>query len=284
VDYTVGLKPWFTAHVLRNPIKELEYMNIFLPPPKSNAYYHGKLTTIVYKDCEQTPMYVSRELGDYTKAYEIFNQLGELVATGSPSKMVPGQFYFKDRLGLAFAMAGSPTVAVAVGLEGPETHGGNDNPVYDFDHWQVWYMGGYNSNTYLKEPMHRWVIAAIVQEHALLKTLQLNPTYASPYAGFLILSAVLILGMVVVFFYAFVCIFQMVYPPRKQDPNPFMTMDIGGHPYGSFALTHQRRKHLKSRLARQLKNLIDDLLRGLATYEISALRTVWLSDARVQQP
>lgn len=244
VDYVVGLKPWFTAHVLRNPDKELEYMNIFLPPPKSDAFY-GAMTTIVYKDCEQTPMYVSRELGHYTRTYEIFNQLGELVATGSPSKMTPGQFFFKDLQGLAFALAGSPSIAAAVG--GNVAYGGkwsppkkDKNPVYDFDHWQVWYMGGYNSNTYLKEPMHRWVIAAVVQEHALMKTLQLNPSSASQYTAFVILSAVLVLGLMGVCLCAFVRIFRMVYPPKKRDPNPFMTMDIGGHPYGSFALAHQR--------------------------------------------
>ena len=77
-------------------------------------------------------MYVSREFkrGDY----EIFNHLGQLVATGSPSELVAGQLYFKDDAGIAFAIAGSPTISeVATGFKEwlPQYH------QYDFEHWQV---------------------------------------------------------------------------------------------------------------------------------------------------
>jgi len=197
-------------------------------------------TTVVYVDCESTPMYVSREFERGT--YEIFNHIGQLVATGAPAELVPGQLYFKDDLGVPFAIAGSPTISqVATGQTQwlPQYH------LYDFDHWQVWFMDGFNSLTYLKEPEHRWVIAAVVQEHAILNTL-IHPATGGTstplqYIAFVGMTIVTFLGIVLMSCCACNQIFFMVYPPKKmQKGNPFMVEDIGGHPYGSFGLTHQR--------------------------------------------
>ena len=113
LDYYVDEKPWFHARVLKNPDLELEHMRIWLPPPYKKP---RALTTVAYMDCEGTPMYVSREFKD--NDYEIFNHLGQLVATGHPSQMAPGHLYFKDTRGLAFAIAASPTIAeVATGFK-----------------------------------------------------------------------------------------------------------------------------------------------------------------------
>jgi hypothetical protein len=247
VDYEVALKPWFTAQVLRIPEQELRDMSIFLPPPPKNLT--GKVTTIVYKDCGLTPMYVSRQLGAYSQHFEVFNHLSQLVATGHPSKMVKGQLYFNDPSGLTFALAGSPTIAEAVGTSLERTYA-RSNDAYDFDPWQVWYTSGWTSVSYLKEPEHRWVIAAIVQEHSLLNTMKLDPSKATPYIAFLILCTVVCLGIVGMCLCTFVSIFKTVYPPRKQAPeNPFMTMDVGGHPYGSFAARGERERERHSKRA-----------------------------------
>lgn len=237
LDYYVDQKPWFHAKVLRNEELELRKMNIFLPEPRKKAI--RPMTTVVYMDCESTPMYVSREFerGDY----EIFNHLGQLVATGAPAELVPGQLYFKDDLGIPFAIAGSPTIAeVATGFKEwlPQYH------QYDFDHWQLWYMDGFNSLTYLREPDQRWIIAAVVQEHALLNTL-IHPatggtTTPLQYTGFVGLTIAAFLGVMLLGCCSCAKIFVMVYPPKKTVGNRFLVEDIGGHPYGSFALTHQR--------------------------------------------
>jgi len=251
IDYYVDLKPWFHAKVLRNEELELRKMNIWLPPPRRVRNSYGKpigekndekrtepSTTVVYADCESTPMYVSREFerGDY----EIFNHLGQLVATGAPSELHPGQLYFRDDVGMPFAFAGSPTISeVANPIQGkewlPQDH------LYDFDHWQVWFMDGFNSVSYLKEPDNRWVIAAVVQEHAILNTLMYSPNGDAQtplqYVAFVGLTIASCLGMVILSCCACGQIFVMVYPPKKSAKgNPFMVEDIGGHPYGSFAL------------------------------------------------
>jgi len=238
IDYYVDLKPWFHAKVLRNAELELRKMNIWLPPPREKPIL--PVTTVVYVDCESTPMYVSREFerGDY----EIFNHLGQLVATGAPSELVKGQLYFRDDAGTPFAIAGSPTISeVATGFKEllPQYH------LYDFEHWQVWFMEGFNSISYLKEPEHRWVIAAVVQEHAILNTLMHSSTgeTSTPlqYVAFVGATIATCLGMVILSCCACGQIFLMVYPPKKAvKGNPFMVEDIGGHPYGSFALMHER--------------------------------------------
>jgi len=233
LDYYVDLKPWFHAKVLRNADLELDHMRIWLPDPQGKK--PRATTTVVYMDCEGTPMYISREFkrGDY----EIFNHLGQLVATGSPSELVPGQLYFKDDAGQAFAIAGSPTISeVATGFKEwlPQYH------QYDFEHWQVWYMDGFNSLTYLKEPDHRWVIAAVVQEHAILNTLVEGSTgeasTPTQYMVFVGLILVVVLGVLSLMLASCGYIFFMVYPPKRVvKGNPFVVEDIGGQPYGSFA-------------------------------------------------
>lgn len=232
LDYYVDLKPWFQAKVLRNPDLELDHMRIWLPPPNKKMK-RAVPTTVVFMDCEGTPMYVSREFEN--NQYEIFNHVGQLVATGAPSEMVKGQLYFKDEVGLAFALAGSPTLAeVATGhVEWlPQDH------LYDFDHWQVWFMDGFNSVTYLKEPDNRWVIAAVVQEHAILNTL-LHPATGgtatpSQYIAFMGLIVVTCFGAVGLCLGAAAYIFTMVYPTKKVvKANPFLVEEIGGQPYGT---------------------------------------------------
>jgi len=230
LDYYVDLKPWFHAKVLRNADLELDHMRIWLPEPKNKP---RATTTIAYMDCEGVPMYVSREFkrGDF----EIFNHIGQLVATGSPSELVQGQLYFKDDAGLAFAIAGSPTIAeVATGYKEwlPQYH------QYDFDHWQLWYMDGFNSVTYLKEPDNRWVIAAVVQEHAILNTLTESATgeISTPtqYMTFCALILVVCLSVIALALYSCGYIFYMVYPKKMAvKGNTFITEDIGGLPYGS---------------------------------------------------
>lgn len=231
VDYYVDLKPWFHAKLLKNPDVELSHMRIWLPEPKK----HRAMVTMVYMDCEGTPMYVSREFksGDY----EIFNHIGQLVATGGPAEMVPGQLYFKDPKGRAFAIAGSPTIAqVATGY----TEVLPQDDLYDFDHWQVWYMEGFGSTSYLKDAEHRWVVAAVVQEHAIFNTLTHNPSGSqgistpSQYIVFMGVIVLTCLGIASLCFYSCLNIFQMVYPPRKViKGNPFMVEDIGGPGYGT---------------------------------------------------
>jgi hypothetical protein len=245
VDYFVDQKPWFTAQVLKNPIKELESMLIELPPPRKTFYEDPKdWHTVVYKDCENTPMYVSRELGLNTGDFEIFNQLGQLVATGSGTDLVPGQIYFRDLKGQPFAIAGSPSIhqAVAPNPEVEEVQWKPDHQAWDFDHWQVWYLSGWEDCTYLKEPDNRWVIAAVVQEHAILSILQEDSVSSIPFVAFLISCVVACFAGVGICCFACSRIFFLVYPSKKQSTeNPFMTIDIGGHPYGSFALAHQKR-------------------------------------------
>lgn len=233
LDYYVDLKPWFHAKVLRNAALELRHLRIWLPEPRNKEHRdHQPITTIVYMDCEGTPMYVSREFEK--NEYEIFNHLGQLVATGHEAEMVPGQLYFKDDVGVEFAIAGSPTISqVATGTTEwlPQYH------QYDFDHWQVWFMDGFNSLTYLKEPDHRWVIAAVVQEHAILQTL-IHPSTGgtstpSQYLVFTALIVATCLGALSLCCLSFGRIFQMVYPPKNAvKGNPFLVEDIGG--YSSF--------------------------------------------------
>jgi len=238
IDYYVDLKPWFHAKVLRNPALELRKMRLWLPAPKNKKIL--PMATVVYLDCENTPMYVSREFdrGDY----EIFNHLGQLVATGAPAELVPGQLYFRDDVGIPFAIAGSPTIAeVATGYQ----EWSQQDHLYDFNHWQVWYMAGFNSVTYLKEAEYRWVIAAVVQEHAILNTLMHSATgeasTPNQYVAFIGMTIGVFLGIIALSLCACSRIFFMVYPPKKTlYRNPFMVEDVGGHPYGSFALTHQR--------------------------------------------
>lgn len=243
LDFYVDQKPWFHAKVLRNEELELDQMRIWLPPVNKKQS-HETTTTVVYMDCEGTPMYVSREIGNQlgdvrnqASTYEIFNHLGQLVATGAPSDvMQPGQLYFKDDAGVAFALAGNPTAAqVATG----KVEWLPQRSSYDFDHWQVWFMEGFNSVTYLKEPDHRWVIAAVIQEHAILNTLvpdRLTQTHSNPtqYLVFLGLIVGLCVGAASLCLMSCGSIFYMVYPPKKVfKGNPFMTDDIGGNPYGS---------------------------------------------------
>jgi|Transcript_96763 hypothetical protein len=245
LDYFVDQKPWFTAQVLKNPAKELENMLIELPAPNSIRFgledprnWH----TVVYKDCENTPMYVSREIGLNTGNFEIFNQLGQLVATGGRSGLVSNQFYFRDPDGAAFAIAGSPSIAEGLGSLAEEIDWKPDHMSFDFDHWQVWFVPSFGSSTYLKEPDNRWVIAAVIQEHAILTILEKDPSAALPYFIFLISSVVAVCAGLGICCFACSQIFFLVYPSKKPSTeNPFMTMDIGGHPYGSFALARQKR-------------------------------------------
>lgn len=229
LDYYVDLKPWFHAKVLKNEDLELEHMNIWLPPP---SHKYRALTTIAYMDCEGTPMYVSREFKNNN--YEIFNHLGQLVATGHPSELVKGQLYFQDENGLPFAIAGSPTIA-QVATDIPEWL--PQNHLYDFDHWQVWYMAGFNSVTYLKEPDSRWVIAAVVQEHAILNTLiEKGGSVSTPVQYVLCLTLIVLgcLGIASLCLLSCQRIFFMVYPPKRMErSNPWMVEEIGGQVYGS---------------------------------------------------
>jgi len=233
INYLVDLKPWFQAKVLRNVDLELAHMRIDLPAPHKKP---RAMTTVVFMDCVGTPMYVSREFKG--NEFEIFNHIGELVATGSPSEMVPSQMYFKDDKGISFAIAGSPTIATGVKEVLHQRH------LYDFDHWQIWFMDGFNSQTYLKEPDSRWVIAAVVQEHAILQTLMPTANTADPllyftampvqYQLFLLLILATCLGGIGLCLLAFRGMFFMVYPPKKVfKGNPFLVEDIGGQPYGT---------------------------------------------------
>lgn len=241
VGYWVDLKPFFSSRVLYDAEKQLERMRIWLPPLRKKV--HGAVTTIVYEDCEHQPMYISRTLGR-NHDFEIFNHLGEFVASGGVSDMVPGQLYFKDELDLPFAIAGSPSVSYAA--LNMDLHRPSGDP-WDFNMWQVWYMQGFNSVSYLKEPDNRWVVAAVVQEHSILNAIrsEFGPadvfTTPAPYLSFVTLNVLIVVAVLV--FSVFVCskIFMMVYPPKKAvRENPFLVMDIGGHPYGSFALAHQK--------------------------------------------
>lgn len=240
VDYDVDIKPFFSARVLYNADKQLEHLRIWLPPPRKK--FHGAIRTIVYEDCEHQPMYVSRELGR-NHDFEIFNHLGEFVASGGVSDLVPDQLYFKDELDLAFAIAATPSISYAALNKDLERPAGDP---WDFNMWQIWYFGGFNSESYLKEADNRWVVAAVVQEHAILNamTSEWGPVdvvkVSIPYLCFVTLNVVIAIAFVVLLTCCCGKIFLMVYPPKKVVENKFLTMDIGGHPYGSFALTHQK--------------------------------------------
>jgi len=233
LDYFVDVKPWYHAKVLKNPDLELRHMRIWLPPPRKKT--HRSMTTVAFMDCDGTPMYISREFKN--QEYEIFNHLGQLVALAHQSEMMPGHLYFTDNKNVPFAIAASPTVGqVTTGQVEviPQEH------LYDFDHWQVWFMEGAESNTYLKEPDKRWVIAAIVQEHAILENFADNFADAifvhvpTQYILCLAIIVMCTLGIALLCLYACRGIFFAVYPPpKKQQGNPFMIEEIGGSQYGS---------------------------------------------------
>mmetsp|Transcript_24429 Transcript_24429/g.42749 ORF Transcript_24429/g.42749 Transcript_24429/m.42749 type:complete len:341 (+) Transcript_24429:102-1124(+) len=231
VDFYVDAKLLLRARAIRDPQMELEAFGVDLVDEKSNNI------VVILKDCDDVPMYFVKELTN--GECEIFDHWGELIARGTHGETIADQIYFKDDAGDPIAVAQSPIITMSEEEKTQESYRQPD----DLDTWQVWFPSMFSSRSSLRDPILRYVIAAVVQERAVRKAMSIPGTNSqvmpSSRVFVVLFLVVLSAGFLALCVVACSCTFHLVYPLRKpKDPtenpfltdirNPYNTMDILG--------------------------------------------------------
>lgn len=236
VDFYVDAKLLLRARAIRHPeqSRELEAFGVNLLDEDEAK---GTRVVVVLKDCDDVPMYFIRELSD--GECDIFNHWGKLIARSSRGETISDQIYFKDEAGDPIAVSQSPIITMSE--EETQQAWLSPNKPDELGPWQVWFPSAFSSRSNLRDPILRYVIAAVVQERAVRKAMTVPGTdrVVTPYSHifFECFLVVVFAGSLALLIGTCSCIFSFVYPPRKSpDPvenpflkdirNPYNTMEV----------------------------------------------------------
>jgi len=123
----------------------------------------------VLRDCVGVPMYSFRIRRGERYAYDVFDRDGALIARSiyNGSTYFPKQLVFLDKAGDPLAIAEAPEIMRPTTLGRTWSH--EDRNLEDaMTVWEVMFYDARHSKSALVQAQHRWVIASIVQNCALI--------------------------------------------------------------------------------------------------------------------
>lgn len=195
---------------------------------------------VVIRDCDDQPLYTLWVSTRFPKTLEIYNREGTLLAKGEevdpalhgkPSKK-QGYWIFTDPQGKELANAATPQLGDWEPFK-PAIEG---TPVP----WEVLFTTQAQDTNLTSFPRvlaaanERWVIAAALQWRTCQDMQRSRPSVidAFPPPLVMICTIVFVLGMCFMFRLLFSCIFDLVYPPKRdENRSPYLfewMMDIYG--------------------------------------------------------
>jgi len=197
---------------------------LFKTEPNTKENDDGSTTQIVIlQDCESVPMYSLVVRGQEGRfEYDIHDQTGDMVARAryDTAKDFPNQLLFTDRFEMPIAVAESPAITNLADL----VEGQHRPPEYAIRPWQVSFYGATTTNSSLMLAQNRWVIIAVVQDHAIRVSGESGqlPDFRPWFVG----VCVAVLAVVVAVLSAVSRLINVaVYPPVSREidnPNPFL--------------------------------------------------------------